>query len=70
LSYGGRNLKVEGLDIGKKEKESAAWEAFGAAICSSMRQGRALQVPKLGLFTFTAIGVDLKGTTNQNERDR
>lgn len=63
-------FKVEGLDLGKKEKEAAAWEAFGATICNSMRQGRAVQVPKLGLFTFTAIGVDLKGTTNQNERDR
>lgn len=53
-----------------KEVEERVWGAFGRLVARMVAEGRAVQVPKFGVFTFTAADVDLKGTTNQGQRDR
>ena len=35
-----------------------------------MKAGKGVVVPGLGTFTFTQMGVDLAGTTNQADRDK
>ena len=35
-----------------------------------MRSGKGVCIPKFGNFTFTAINVDLSGSTNPQVRDK
>ncbi|KAL4511758.1 hypothetical protein ABPG72_012603 [Tetrahymena utriculariae] len=47
-----------------------SWSAFGTYICKCLRQGRAVSIPKFGLFTYSFRDVNLDGTTNEYERDK
>lgn len=40
------------------------WRALGSYIAKQLISGKAVIVPKFGLFTFTATEVSLSGTTN------
>jgi hypothetical protein len=40
-------------------KSKTIWEAFGSYIAKTMRGGRGIWVPKFGIFTFSAMNVDL-----------
>ena len=42
-----------------QETVVSAWASLGNYIARNLRQGRAVAVPKLGLFTFTPPEVDL-----------
>ena len=62
-----------------QETVVSAWASLGNYIARNLRQGRAVAVPKLGLFTFTPPEVDLavrsqalnrQGTTNYHEREK
>ena len=46
------------------------WDAFGSFISKSLKNGKGVWIPKFGNFTFTAINVDLAGSTNPQQRDR
>lgn len=51
-------------------KSKTIWEAFGSYLAKTMRGGRGIWVPKFGIFTFSAMNVDLAGSTNPHLRDR
>ena len=40
-------------------KSKTVWDAFGQYIARSMKNGRGVAVPKFGIFTFSAMDVDL-----------
>ena len=40
------------------------WDAFGSFVSKSLKNGKGVWVPKFGNFTFTAVNVDLAGSTN------
>jgi hypothetical protein len=46
------------------------WDAFGSLISKSLKNGKGVWIPKFGNFTFTAVNVDLAGSTNPQQRDR
>jgi hypothetical protein len=46
------------------------WKAFGSYIAKQLRNGKGVSVPRFGNFTFSAVDVDLAGTTNPGERDQ
>jgi hypothetical protein len=47
------------------------WDAFGRYIAKNLKSGRAIHVPKFGLFTFTFPNhLKMAGLTNPGERDR
>lgn len=81
-NYGGRSLGKQGrnaLGLGDSvelspnqriDTTSVAWAALGKYIAKQMMHGKGVWVPKLGQFTFTGITVDLKGSTNPNNRDK
>ena len=52
------------------EQSRLVWRALGSYIAKHMIQGKAIQVPRFGLFTFTAPEVKLAGTTNPHLRDK
>ena len=45
-------------------KSKTIWEAFGSYIAKTMRGGRGIWVPKFGIFTFSAMNVDLAVSTS------
>ncbi|EAR94641.2 EF-hand protein (macronuclear) [Tetrahymena thermophila SB210] len=53
-----------------EETINNAWAAFGTYVCKCLRQGRAVSIPKFGLFTYSFRDVNLDGTTNEYERDK
>ncbi|KAL4471529.1 hypothetical protein ABPG74_008422 [Tetrahymena malaccensis] len=53
-----------------EETINNSWAAFGTYICKCLRQGRAVSIPKFGLFTYSFRDVNLDGTTNEYERDK
>ena len=40
-------------------KSKTVWEAFGAYVSRVMRNGKGVWVPRFGIFTFSAMNVDL-----------
>jgi len=40
-------------------KSKTVWDAFGQYVSRSMKNGRGVWVPKFGIFTFSAMDVDL-----------
>ena len=46
------------------------WDSFGSYIAKSLKNGKGIWIPKFGQFTFTAVNVDLAGSTNPHQRDR
>lgn len=47
-----------------ENKSKTVWDAFGSYLAKVMRNGRGVWVPKFGIFTFSAMNVDLAGSTN------
>lgn len=65
-------LPIKRLDILKnfsEEKLVEAWEVFCKYIAKNFQSGKGTNIPKFGVFTFTATEVNLEGTTNQFQRD-
>lgn len=54
----------------EEEELYKIWESLGLYISKNLRCGRAVHVPKLGTFTYSAPQVNLYGTTNENERHK
>ena len=53
-----------------KKLSVKVWNAFGQYVANSLKNGRAIQVPKLGVFTFTFPNhLDMAGLTNPGYRD-
>jgi len=46
------------------------WRAFGSYIAKQLTNGKGVDVPRFGQFTFTAAEVNLQGTTNPQARDK
>jgi hypothetical protein len=66
------SLPIKRLDILKNfsdEKISEAWEVFCKFVSKNYLTGKGTNIPKFGVFTFTANEVNLEGTTNQFQRD-
>jgi hypothetical protein len=63
-----RIYSLEG--IFNDEEVRVVWNAFGLYVSRNLRMGRAVAVPRLGLFTFTAPEVNLHGVTNPEDRNR
>ena len=40
-------------------KSKTVWDAFGAYVAKVMRNGKGVWVPRFGIFTFSAMNVDL-----------
>ena len=52
------------------ELSKEIWDTFGRYISKSMISGKAINVPKAGLFTFTFPNhLDMAGLTNPEHRD-
>lgn len=51
------------------EEMRVIWNALGLYISRNLKMGRGVNVPKLGIFTFTPPEVRLKGVTNEEQRD-
>ena len=65
-------LPIKRLDILKNfsdEKITEAWDVFCKFISKNFLSGKGTNIPKFGVFTFTATEVNLEGTTNQFQRD-
>ena len=54
----------------QKDSVTAIWRAFGAYIAKQIGVGKGVGVPKFGNFNFSAVHVDLAGTTNPGQRDQ
>lgn len=46
------------------------WNSLGLYVSRNLRMGRGVNIPRLGIFTFTPPEVRLKGVTNELERDQ
>jgi nucleoid DNA-binding protein len=53
-----------------EQSTRTAWRAFGSYIAKQMLNGKGVVVPHFGTFSFTAMNVDLAGTTNPQQRDK
>jgi hypothetical protein len=40
-------------------KSKTVWDAFGSYVARVMKTGKGVAVPKFGIFTFSAMNVDL-----------
>ena len=51
-------FRLENKDL-NAEILNTCWNAFGEYIARQLKQGRAVHIPKWGIFTFTPADVDL-----------
>ena len=58
------------MDPFESQTTRAIWRGFCLYITKQLLKGKAIIVPKFGLFTFSATEVGLIGTTNPLERDK
>jgi hypothetical protein len=71
-----RLLKLLDVQV-NSELVNKVWNQFGSYLERLLTAGRGIAVPKLGVFTFSATSLDmavrinlnLKGTTNPQDRD-
>ena len=52
-----------------ESRPRAIWTALGSHIASQLSRGKAVMIPKFGLFTFGPQDFRLKGTTNPQLHD-
>jgi CCDC81 eukaryotic HU domain 1 len=57
-----RIYKVEGSH--NDEEMRVIWNSLGLYVSRNLRMGRGVNIPRLGVFTFTPPEVRLKGVTN------
>lgn len=50
LTYNKNKVRMKGIT---ESKAKIIWEAFGLYIRNTLRDGRGVQIPKFGTFTFT-----------------